>query len=136
MIAFDLDGVIVSELIHTDDDLEQILAIRNHNLQPIFGFRKPYYLITGRPSCDKADTLRWINSVFSKDQRPTKIFHDNPDLHNPVGYKAAVLAANPQVKTFIESDREQVKALKEMVSGCRIVWFEEILIELLEGLNQ
>lgn len=135
MIAFDLDGVFVSDLVHTPDDLDIVLAVRNTNIRPVFRVTLPYYIITGRPECDREDTLRWIEAVFAPDERPRKVFHDNPDFTNPVDYKVKILAENSEITTFVESDAEQVVALRKRVSRCRILTFEELLRPMLEGIE-
>ena len=109
MIAFDLDGVFVSEFSQDSDlELERVLAVRAENILPIFRIRFPYYIITGRPKIDEEDTLSWITTVFEPEERPKRVFHDNPDFSKPIDYKVSVLRAHREITTFVESAVEQV----------------------------
>ena len=109
MIAFDLDGVFVSEFSQDSDlELERVLAVRAENILPIFLIRFPYYIITGRPKIDEEDTLSWITTVFEPEERPKRVFHDNPDFSKPIDYKVSVLRAHREITTFVESAVEQV----------------------------
>lgn len=125
MIAFDLDGVFISDLSHSsDEELARVLEMRHRNMKAIFRVPFPYYLITGRPKTDEVETLRWLNLAFAHGERPLKIFHENQDYANPSDYKISVLRNNPDIATFIESDAEQAAAITKSVPSCRIVHFE------------
>lgn len=135
MIAFDLDGVFISDLSHSsDEELERVLEIRHQNMRAIFRVPFPYYLITGRPKIDEVETLRWLNLAFAHGERPSKIFHDNQDYADPAGYKISVLRNNPDISTFIESDAEQAATITRSVPTCRVVHFETWLTTAMEGL--
>lgn len=136
MIAFDLDGVFVSELVHgCEAELERVLAIRAENICPLFRLSFPFYIITARPEIDEKDTLRWINTVFAPDERPRKVFHSNPDYTKPVDYKVSVLSENREITTFVESDIDQVEQIARRVPMCRVLHFEGILAPVLSALE-
>lgn len=136
MIAFDLDGVFVSELVHkTEQELERVLAARAENIRPLFRLRFPFYIITARPKVDEEHTLRWINAVFEPDERPKKLFHDNPDYTKPIDYKVSVLSENPEITTFVESEIDQVTQIAGMVPKCRVLHFEGLLTPLFAALE-
>ena len=135
MIAFDLDGVFVSDLAHqSDQELERILSVRAENIRPLFRLRFPFYIITARPKVDEEHTLCWINAVFAPNERPKKLFHDNPDYTKPIDYKISVLREHPEIETFIESEIEQVTAIAKLVPKCRVLHFEELLAPIFAAL--
>ena len=137
MIAFDLDGVFVSEFLHNSDrELERVLAVRAKNILPIFRIRFPYYIITGRPKIDEEDTLRWISAVFEPGERPKQVFHDNPDFSKPIDYKVAVLRAHREITTFVESAVEQVEQVSKLVPECRVFHFEELITPIFNELKE
>ena len=137
MIAFDLDGVFVSDLAHTtEQELERVLAVRAENIRPFFRLRFPFYIITARPKIDEAHTLRWIDAVFEPDERPEKLFHDNPDFEKPVDYKTSVLMQHPEITTFVESEIDQVTAIAKLVPDCRVLHFEELVTSVFETLAE
>ncbi len=137
MIAFDLDGVFVSELIHKSDrELERVLAVRAGNILPLFRVRFPFYIITARPKVDEEQTLRWINAVFEPEERPRKVFHDNPDLSKPIDYKVSVLREHREITTFVESALEQVEQVSKLVPECRVLHFEELITPIFNALRE
>ncbi len=137
MIAFDLDGVFVSEFLHNSDrELERVLAVRAENILPIFRIRFPYYIITGRPKVDEENTLRWINTVFEPEERPNRVFHDNPDFSRPIDYKVSVLRAHREITTFVESAIEQAKQVSKLVPECRVLHFEELIAPIFNELKE
>ncbi len=137
MIAFDLDGVFVSEFTQDSDlELERVLAVRAENILPIFRNRFPYYIITGRPKIDEEDTLSWINAVFEPDERPKRVFHDNPDFSRPIDYKVSVLRANREITTFVESSVEQAEQVSKLVPECRVLHFEELIAPIFNELKE
>ena len=136
MIAFDLDGVFVSDLAHrSEQELERVLAVRAENIRPLFRLRFPYYIITARPKVDEEHTLRWINAVFEPDERPKRVFHNNPNYTRPADYKVSVLSENPEITTFVESDADQLAQIARMVPKCRILHFEALLAPVLYALE-
>ncbi len=137
MIAFDLDGVFVSEFAHDSDlELERVLAVRTENILPIFRIRFPYYIITGRPKIDEEDTLRWINTVFEPEERPKRVFHDNPDFSRPIDYKVSVLRAHREITTFVESAVEQAEQVSKLVPECRVLHFEALVAPIFSELKE
>ena len=137
MIAFDLDGVFVSEFAHDSDlELERVLAVRTENILPIFRIRFPYYIITGRPKIDEEGTLRWINTVFEREERPNRVFHDNPDFSRPIDYKVSVLRAHREITTFVESSVEQAEQVSKLVPECRVLHFEALVAPIFNELKE
>ena len=136
MIAFDLDGVFVSELVHnSEEELERVLTVRAEHLVPLFRVRFPFYLITARLKVDEEHTLRWINKVFGPEERPKRVFHDNADHTKPVDYKVSVLKEHPDITTFIESEFDQVDQISRLVPECRILHFERMIAPIFDALG-
>lgn len=128
MIAFDIDGVICPDII-IQDNLNDLLRFRTHNIRSLFKPKGLYCLITGRPSIDKEDTLKFVAREF-EDNLPQAIYHDNDDLANSIDYKAKVLNDNRLITVFIESDPIQAEAIAlKMKRSLEILTFQE-LIEL------
>jgi len=131
MIAFDIDGVFCPDII-IRDDLDDLLRFRTHSIKALFKPKGPYCLITGRPSIDREDTMKFVTREF-EDNLPQTIYHDNDDLINSVEYKAKVLNDDRMITIFVESDPMQAEAIAlKMRRSIEILTFQE-LIEL--GLN-
>ena len=135
MIAYDLDGVFLSDIKPFNNSLEYMLKARLE-LAPNFIPKGLYSIITGRPESDKKDTERWVDK-FLNENRPVYLFHDNPDFGNPHLYKLKVLKENPSIMTFIESDIGQVLFLREELKDrdIKIIHFEELIKSSLERLQ-
>lgn len=130
MIAFDLDGVfipdIAPDLWDTEEYKKVILKIRSEYLVPIYQPNFPYIVITGRPFCDKEDTLSWFNKFFKV--KPTQVYHDNLDLTKSPEYKADVLNSLPIISLYVESCGKQVDIIKSLVTRrVRILTFQNFL---------
>lgn len=137
MIAFDLDGVFVSEFTQDSDlELERVLAVRAENITPIFRIRFPYCIITGRPKIYEEGTLRWINTVFKPEEHTNRVFHDNSDFSKPIDYKVSVLRAHRKIKTFVESSVEQAEQVSKLVPECRVLQFEALIAPIFNELKE
>jgi hypothetical protein len=111
MIAWDIDGVFTSDLIYVDDRLEHLLHFRHNHIRPIFEPSGAFYLITGRPVEDKPHTLNWIEQFW--ENKPLKVFHDNPNIKRASDYKLSVLLSNPDIDTFVESSELQIRMINK-----------------------
>lgn len=128
MIAFDIDGVLCPDII-IQDDLNELLQFRTHSIRALFKPNGSYCLITGRPSIDREDTLKFVLREFG-DNLPRVVYHDNDDLSNSIDYKAKVLNNDKTITVFIESDPMQAEAIAlKMRRFIEILTFQE-LIEL------
>ena len=123
MDAFDLDGIFVPDIIYNSSTFGLVQYSRMNLLRPIFYPKKSFVLITGRPVCDKDQTVLWLDIVGLK---PEKVFHDNLDIKDSAQYKESVLLANPEITRFIESDLSQVDYLRNRLD-CEVVWFNDII---------
>ncbi len=123
MIAYDLDGVLCPEYTYLDNvDTETVLRM-TMILMPMFQPTQDYFIITGRTNADI--TQQWITARLHK--KPLNLFVNTSGL-NPAQYKANVINEHKQITTFIESDINQVKILKELTT-IEIVWINNILSE-------
>ena len=95
MIAFDLDGIFVNDIVIQEDTLDDLLNIRSHSLKPLFILDYDYAIITGRPIIDQSMTKYWFKTFFNR--QPSFIFNDNKDIENDKYYKRDVLKANPLI---------------------------------------
>ncbi len=81
MLAFDLDGVFISELIsNPDSELLQAITSKSDNILPFFKCPYPYYIITSRNVVHKEHTIKWFEAMFEPEERPAAIFHENTDV--------------------------------------------------------
>ena len=130
MLAFDLDGIFVPDIIYQPETFEMVHAVRTRLMRPIFIPEKPYYIITGRPVVDRVGTLHWIEAFA---MGPERVFHENVDVENPVLYKEAVLREHTEITCYVESDERQAEYLRESVPGCTVMWFAELLRSSIYG---
>ena len=130
MIAFDLDGVFINDIIFDDTQVEEMCHIRNNLMLPLFQMVGDYCIITGRPIQDSSGTVEWIDRTFVA--KPSAIFHGNKNASFPEEYKLSVLNSNPLIKLFIESDARQVEFLRKHCKT-KIVLFSDII---LRGINE
>jgi hypothetical protein len=136
MLAFDLDGVFISELVsNPDSELLQVITSKADNILPFFKCGKPYYIITSRNVVHIEDTKHWFDAMFEPEERPVKIFHENGSADTAVEYKSFVINKHPEITTYFESDIHQVNELKALVK-CRVVHFEEIIALALEAYSE
>ena len=125
MIAFDLDGVFVGDISpNMLCPLEEMLKTRLLQ-SPVFQPNFDFYIITGRPVIDKDGTLTWIEQFFQV--KPTKIFHENLNIEDPIKYKSRVLAENPEITVFVESDYNQMIELQKLNPNVRVFLFNDLL---------
>lgn len=131
MIAFDIDGVFLSDQDINAANIEDILRVRSNYLKPLFVPKGDYVLITGRPAQDKEDTQRWVNKFF--DRKPLCVYHENTDMRKSAQYKAAVLNENKNIHCFLESDRSQAEVIRSL-TNTKIIVFEDLIYESLLAL--
>lgn len=127
MIAFDLDGVFVSDFKYMkESDLEHLQFVKFNMLGPIFNPKGiDWAIITGREAHRRQATERWleINRI-----RPNALFHDKPEEMAKWEYKTQVLNAHPQIQTFIESSEKQTKMIADAVTtGCKVIHFSQLI---------
>ncbi len=128
MIAFDIDGVLVSD-ISFDEDIEKYLE-RRYCMFPLFIPKGSYYLITGRPSIDKELTQKWIDENLTN--KPIKLFHDNPYFDKYAEYKVKVIKENPDITIYIESSEEEAEFIRKNTS-IRVITFNKFILEGIEN---
>jgi len=127
MIAYDMDGVLVSDILF-EENIPQHLEKR-YAMFPIFVPQGRYCLITGRPLLDKELTEKWIAQNLAN--APVKLFHGNSITGDPAEYKIAVLKDNPEIGVFIESDKQQADTIRKSV-GIRVVLFSDFIQESID----
>lgn len=126
MIAYDLDGILVSDLVFENfASIDEFVEQRAKSLCPIFIPTGDWILLTGRPVQDKFSTLLWISTYFC-DNLPVKIYHDNPDPRSPWKYKLEILNKDEDIDTFIESDVSLYSFLK-VHSNKHVVLFSDLI---------
>lgn len=137
MIAYDLDGVFIPELVWKDSIADHLLYFRHNHMTPIFQPEGDFILITGRPYIDKQETIKWIDEHWTN--KPLLIFHDNTDYRYGVDYKIKVLRENPQIRTFVESELIQVykieSALKSWGMNTKIIHFPTLISSYLNSIK-
>ena len=110
MIAYDLDGVLLSDVTHPD--LKTLLSIRARCTCSVFEPEGKYIIITGRPLIDKEDTIAWfINNILNQ---PEAIYFNPGKIEEAVIHKINTLnELESEIDCFIESDFEQYALIKE-----------------------
>lgn len=132
-IAYDLDGVLISDLKWPSDmSLQEFLEMRRS--EPIANFvpKGEYYIITGRNYTDSTYTFDWINDNLSSNL-PVGVFHECEDYRKGEVYKSSVINLL-DIDVFVESCPKQVKYLKENCPNCQVYHFSEYVSEALSKL--
>lgn len=128
MIGYDLDGVLLSDMVVTEENLQRMLSTRVEEVYPSFEPAGDYAIITGRPVEDRKSTVEWMRK-FLKNQ-PKHLYHSNTDFSKPQEYKLEVLEKSDFIDTFIESDLEQVIYLKKHLKrNIKIIHFNSLINE-------
>ena len=127
MIAYDMDGVIVSDILF-EEDIKQHLEKR-YAMFPIFVPQGHYCLITGRPALDRDLTEKWIVQYLTN--APVVLFHNNSLTGDPAEYKIKVINSNPMITIFIESDRKQADTIRKSVV-IPVFLFSELIEEAVD----
>ena len=82
MIAYDLDGVLISDMVVTPENLTRMLSTRVEDVYPSFLPMGEYAIITGRPVDDRSDTVDWLHRFFQNSQLIAKIFKNRSHMTN------------------------------------------------------
>jgi hypothetical protein len=134
MVAFDLDGVFVPDIMPKENSLEDMLRAR-YELAPIFTPTFEFAIITGRPKEDEKLTQAWIDRFFIN--KPYLLFHENSDFTKPTHYKLRVLEEFKDIHTFVESDIKQCEFLKNNLNRkINVILFSDFINSLMEKLCQ
>lgn len=133
MIAFDLDGVLLSDVaVQEDETLEARLFFRHNHVLPVFCPSFPYYIITGRPLTDEKATKAWLENNLKR--QPDRLFMGNDDLRQPHLYKIGVLNRQREITTYVESDDRQAALIQGAVN-CEVIHFSAWLNDALKRLS-
>ena len=122
MIAFDLDGVLVTDF----DRLPMIggeldFFKMSTYIFPVFNPTGEYVILTGRTTEFRSYTEEWVDKYL--DPKPLRIFHERHDML-PNDYKAMILNSHPEITRYIESDPKTVAFLQQQVTtGCVVEHF-------------
>jgi hypothetical protein len=121
MIAYDLDGIFVSDFRYiTDRDREAITHLKMNMSGPIFKPEGAFCIITGRPADEEAATSEWL----SKNKiQPITLYHKLKPGQKGMEYKLQVLRNTPEINVFIESSMEQVSFLNKHQTKCKVIHF-------------
>jgi hypothetical protein len=125
IVGFDLDGVLMSNVLYQDDTFSEVNIFRNTFLLPMFIPTNPYILITGRPTEDQPLTLKWLTE---RNLTPLQVYHENKDMKNQAVYKASVLNSRSDIGLFVESSKLQSDFLRKTVKNTRILHFESLVL--------
>lgn len=123
-VAYDLDGVIIGEI--DSKNYPYLLPLRGE-LLPLFQPRAPYFVITGRPVCDRDSTLEWMFRYLR--ERPRIIQFRASLNHCVLEHKAGELRhlhKHHGVTTYVESDAAQVVYLREN-TPVRVLHFADLI---------
>ena len=116
MLAFDLDGVFISDV--------QLSLISERSYQyPVFNPDFKFYIITGRPQRYKTETVSFLKKRKIK---PVSLFHDNDTLENSAKYKKEVINRNKEIKVYFESCPRQAEYLKRNTKA-NVYLFSEVI---------
>lgn len=129
-IAFDLDGVLITDFDHIPNlgGLTEFYRMSVY-CRPIFEPAGQYDIITARKPKYKQYTEQWIHCHL--ENKPDILFHDITH-HTPEGYKAQVLNSHPEIRTYVESEPSIVEYLKvHVTTGCEIILFKEFILQKL-----
>jgi len=122
MIAYDLDGVLVSDVWSLD--LEYRIATRNF-LKPVFVPQGEYAIITGRHVADARATMEWV--ALHLQRNPPVALHigaTEGGARASAAWKIRVLREHPEYRTFVESDEGQYKEIRDALPDTRVLHFE------------
>lgn len=117
MIGYDFDGVIITDILITQETLHSTLNLRTNYILPLFQPQGKYVIITGRPVSDYPDTMKFIKTRLKV--QPEKVWHSCPDMQDSVEYKASVLLDNPEIHTYVESCSIQSQLIYDIVKRKR-----------------
>jgi hypothetical protein len=125
MLAYDLDGILVSDFKYITAKDEEALTHLKMNMQgPIFKPTGRFCIITGRDISLKAQTVAWLAQNKIK---PVSLYHENKDGRKAEEYKLEVLKATPEIRTFVESSSSQAAFLLKNQDSCGIVHFSTFI---------
>lgn len=136
-IAFDFDGVIIPDCLHIPNlgGRDQYYALTQFML-PLIRPQGRYRIITGRQAQYRAATWNWC--VQHLTELPQALYHErDPSKELAEEYKARVLNANPEIRTYVESDSYIVLYLERTVTtGCRIIHFDTFVNQAFESVSK
>ena len=119
MLAFDIDGVFISDISPWDD---KILQFRNQNFRPIFEPSEKYIIISGRPKKDFYDTNKWFKTfnnppvkIYLYPNNDEKKFLNKFEIAKSKASKINSLKFN--IDIYYESDLQQCKIIQKKVKA-------------------
>ena len=114
MIAYDFDGVLVTDYDHvntlTDDEFFDIVG----HSHPIFEPQGDYVVITARSPERKTETFAVLNKLKNP---PSAIYFREDQTCDPGEFKAKVLNSLSNVKVFVESSQTQADTIRKHWQG-------------------
>lgn len=106
MIAFDIDGILVSDTHEFEKDIELNIFISGR-LEPIFQIPKEieYCLLTSRKYNNEnyQNTKKLVNMLKNK---PIEIFQHRSSDEGRYEYKTRIMNEHPEITIFFESEME------------------------------
>jgi hypoxanthine phosphoribosyltransferase len=126
--GIDLDGVLLPDIPRRVYDSDLAAALRRRQELVPFAVLPPFspdraVIITGRPECDRADTLAWLArwgfATLSIECRPSGIADDPASVAR---YKA-MTATRRGCTNFIESEPEQAIRISALAPHLVVSWW-------------
>lgn len=114
MIAYDFDGVLVTDYSHieglSDDEFFEFVGASH----PLFEPPGDYVVITARSSDREPQTAAVLMKLSNQ---PVAVYFREDQSQDPGEYKAQVLRGLPEVKTFVESSQSQAETISKNWTG-------------------
>lgn len=129
MIAYDLDGVLMPDVIFDDRHSDEINEFRTNRILPLFQPTGKWGIITSRNTDDRIYVEDWVINQFSQNP-PQFLLHDRREFMDPGLYKLDCLNRIPAIKVFVESDYRQFQYLQQRArKSCKVVWFTDLVLK-------
>lgn len=124
MIAYDFDGIFISDIIFIGNLKVPEYTI---NTLPLFQPTGDYCIITSRAEKDKEYTFTFIDDKFKI--KPVRVFHKCCNPSFGAQYKTKVLNENPDITVFIESCKTQYEYIKKNLTrtDCKVIHFSTLI---------
>lgn len=122
-IAFDLDGVLVPDYHHIPDLTQQEFYEQTLYAKPLFQPEYDYDIITARSEEFRDVTEAWLRQMRFP---PKNIWMKNDTLKDHE-YKVEILANNPEIKVYVESDPLICEYIRAHNRNVRVMHFSDFI---------